>query len=522
MARCCPNAEPVAMSHPTPPFPQTVLDALARAGDRPVFEHGPRTVTGSETLAMIRAAASGLRAIGFGTGDAIALLPGVLPEGFAVMLAAFTLGLRVSAVRPGLTPAQFAHLVAEGNDAIVADPRTASPEVLAAAGATPLHTPDGLVAYPDDGVALVPSGNLDDVARILYTSGSTGVPKGVVATYRTMREDWSIQPDRWSPALADFAERMRRVLLFGTLASPVVLNHVMLALFTGGVAVIPDVMPQPLFPDVVERYRITGSIMTVPRLYQMLDRLGERPVDMSSLRALMVSGSPLNPKRYAAALAQLGPVIFQMYGQIEAGAFTLLTPAEIEAVGESALNSVGRPHPWVDIEIRDELGAVVGPGATGELFMRTPYQTAGYWRDPEQTADVYVDGWVRTRDLGYLDARGYLHLTGRTRDVIIVNGMVYYAGPIEQALANHPDVDQAYVVAAPDEQTGEAIHAYVVAAPGRTPDLPALRAHVRAELGEASAPATFTVIPQVIAAPSGKPDKRALLVRYPPEPAARA
>ena len=91
--------------------------------------------------------------------------------------------------------------------------------------------------------------------------------------------------------------------------------------------------------------------------------------------------------------------------------------------------------------------------------MRTPYQTVGYWRDPEQTAEVYGDGWVRTRDLGYLDARGYLHLTGRTRDVIIVNGMVDYAGPIEQALAKHPDIDQAYVVGAPDEQTGEAIHA---------------------------------------------------------------
>src|SRR5688500_9135556 len=392
------------MSQPTPPFPQTILDALARAGDQPVFEHGPRTVTSSETLAMIRGAASGLRAIGFGPGDAIALLPGVSPEGFAVMLAACTLGLRVSAVRPGLTPAQFGHLVAAVNLSIVADRRAAPPAVLAPPGAPPLHPLSRLVAYPDDGVGLVPSGNLDDVARILYTSGSTGVPKGVAATYRTMREAWSIRPDRWTPGLADFAERMRRVLLFGTLASPVVLNHVMLALFTGGVAVIPDAMPKPLFPDVVERYRITGSIMTVPRLYQMLDRLAERPVDMSSLRALMVSGSPLNPKRYAAALAQLGPGVFQMYGQREAGAFTLLTPAEIETVGEPALNSVGRPHPWVDIEIRDELGAVVEPGTTGELFMRTPYQTAGYWRDPEQTADVYVNGWVRTRDLGHLDA----------------------------------------------------------------------------------------------------------------------
>jgi acyl-coenzyme A synthetase/AMP-(fatty) acid ligase len=266
-------------------------------------------------------------------------------------------------------------------------------------------------------------------------------------------------------------------------------------------------MPTPFFPLVIEEYRISGSIMSVPRLYQMLDYLRGHTVDTTSLRMLMVSGSPINPKRLAAAIERLGPVIFQGYGQTEVGTLTMLTPSEISRYGETALTSVGRRLARVDIEMRED----------SEVFVRAPYQGAGYWQDPEQTAEVYAGGWVRTRDIGSFDADGFLHLHGRTRDVIIVNAMVYYAGPIEAVLAKHPGVDQAYVTGAPDETTGEAIHAFVVPAPdvpGGVPDLESLNALVRAELGEASVPASITVIPEVVAGPSGKPDKRATLARY--------
>jgi acyl-CoA synthetase (AMP-forming)/AMP-acid ligase II len=121
------------------------------------------------------------------------------------------------------------------------------------------------------------------------------------------------------------------------------------------------------------------------------------------------------------------------------------------------------------------------------------------------------DGWLRTRDLGRLDAEGFLHLVGRTRDVILVNALVVYAGPIERVLASHPEVDQAYVTGAPDERTGEAIHAFIVPAGGRAPDHDALLALVRAELGADSVPKTIREVAGVPVAASGKPDKRALL-----------
>jgi acyl-CoA synthetase (AMP-forming)/AMP-acid ligase II len=163
------------------------------------------------------------------------------------------------------------------------------------------------------------------------------------------------------------------------------------------------------------------------------------------------------------------------------------------------LASVGRPLPGVDVALRD-----------GEILVRTPQQMCGYLDEPELTAEVLADGWVRTRDLGRLDD-GYLYLTGRAREVIIVDAMPVYAGPVERVLVAQPGIDQAYVVGALDDRRGESVHAFVVPRPGRSPDHAALRAAVRGELGELSVPETITELTEVPVAASGKPDKAALL-----------
>jgi acyl-CoA synthetase (AMP-forming)/AMP-acid ligase II len=249
--------------------------------------------------------------------------------------------------------------------------------------------------------------------------------------------------------------------------------------------------------------------MTVPRLHQVLDTLRTSETDVSSLRALTVAGSPLAPHRLAEARERFGPVVYQAYGQTETGLLTRLDPDE-------PLGSVGRPCDGVRIEIRDTQNRPLPAGRTGEIWARTDSAFTGYWQDEAQSRDIVQDGWVRTQDLGHLDGDGYLHLTGRARDIIIVNAIVHYAGPIEHALSTHPEVDQAYVVGTPDDDTGESAHAFIVArTPGHAPDLDALRARVAAELGEAAVPATITVIDSVPTAPSGKPDKRALIPLIP-------
>jgi fatty-acyl-CoA synthase len=467
-------------------FPLPLLEALAADPQRTVLEHGERRVSSAELLATVRRMAGALAANEVGRGSGVAMLTDVTPEAFAAYLAASVLGCRVIGVRPGYSPSQLRHVLTTGVDVLVTDGQMIYGKTL---------TMDEL----DEGrpAELTAGGQPDDVARIVYTSGSTGTPKGCMQSYRAMSAHWSWAPDKWDDATRDLAGYGDRYLLFGTLASAVVQDYAVLAFLNGGTAVIPTVTQS--LPYLVERYRITGTILNVPRLYQMLDILRANDIDMSSLTGMVVAGSPLPPHRFKEATDRLGPVVYQAYGQSETGNLTVLTPKDIEKYGPDVLSSVGRPHDHVDLEVRD-----------GELYARTDYLVDGYWQDEAQTKEVIVDGWVRTRDLGQLDDNGFVHLTGRAREVIIVNAFPHYAGPIETVLAAQPGVDQAYVVGAPDERTGEAVHAFVVPVPGRTPFKDALRGAVLAELGQGSVPKTITYLDEVPVANSGKPDKHAL------------
>ncbi|MEU7836256.1 AMP-binding protein [Nonomuraea sp. NPDC049129] len=507
-------------------FPLPLLDALRGSPGGVAFEHGSRTVSRGELLEMIRRLAGALADAGLGPGRGIAIRTAVSPEAFAAHMAAHALGCRVVGVRPGYPAAQLAHVLGMGVDVllvdgslpVLVDRSSAAPEgplpalvdrsSAAPEGPLPVLSLAELLARADDGRPLAVTARPDDVAALTFTSGSTGRPKGCAITYRALSEHWAWQPRVWGPVAAALAESFGRYLLFGTLASMVVMEFLAPCLLGGGTAVIPEDDGRPVFPYAIERHRITGSIITVPRLYQMLRLLKDDPVDVGSLRALMVSGSPLSPSRLAAAVERLGPVVYQGYGQTEAGNIAMLTPADI-ARGNVA--SVGRPHPGVEISVRDEADREVAAGETGEIHVRSPYLMSGYWGQPEESRDTLRDGRLRTRDLGYVDEDGFLYLVGRTRDVIMVNAVVVYAGPIERVLAAHSDVDEAYVAGAPDELTGEAVHAFVVPAAGRTPDRDALTALVRAELGDDSVPRTITVVSAVPVAASGKPDKRALL-----------
>ena len=459
-------------------WPQAVLDLLEAGGDRPVFEDGDRVVGAAGMAALVRRVAAGLRRAGVGPGAGVALQVGVTPEAFAATIAAFAVGARVSGIRPGLTPEQLAHLLGRDDALLIDEPGLA-----------------GLAATPDDGVPLVAAGRPDDIARIIYTSGSTGDPKGCVQTYAAMTAAWAAHPDRWPPAVRELAARLRRYLVFGSLSSQVMLEYGVLTLAAGGTMVVAR---PPGFPGALVRHRATASVITVGKLYQLVRDQRENPADLTELGALLVSGSPLDPGRLAEALEVLGPVVFHGYGQTETGMITMVTPAEMLA-SATAPASVGRPPAVTGLSIRD-----------GELYVRTPSQASGYWKDPEETAEVFTGGWVRTRDLARLGDDGYLYLLGRIRDVIIVNANLVHAGPIERVLAAHPDVAEAYVIGRPDERTGEAIDAYVVPATGRVPDPDLLRKLVVARLGAASEPVTVTMIDRVPLAPSGKPDKQAL------------
>ncbi|MEU5825812.1 fatty acid--CoA ligase family protein [Streptomyces sp. NPDC047803] len=477
----------------TEQFPGAVLDILDAAGGRTVFEHAGREVSGAVLLGTVRRAVNGLRGHGVGPGDGVAMLTGVGPEAFAAIIAAHVVGARVVGVRPGLTPQQRQHVLRDVPVAVTDRPPGAG------GPRDGLVLPlDELLASADDGARPRVLARPGDVARLLHTSGSTGLPKACAQTYAAMTAGWAHRPDAWPPAVRELAGRLGRFLVFGTLASQVMMEYGLLALAAGGTLVTAD---PPDLPGSLVRHRATASVITVARLTGLVAAQRASPVDLGGLRALMVSGSPLEPGRLREATEVLGPVVFHGYGQTETGMISMATP-------DDPPGSLGVPP--VELEIRDPSGRPVPHGSDGELFARTPSQSCGYWQEPGLSAEVFCEGWVRTRDLGRLDASGRLWLTGRTRDVIIVNANVYYAGPVERLLAGHPSVAEAYVVAAPDDRTGEAVHAFVVPATGHEPDLGELRALVARELGEECAPARFTLIGEVPLTAAGKPDKRQL------------
>ncbi|GHH41133.1 class I adenylate-forming enzyme family protein [Lentzea cavernae] len=451
----------------TEPFPRAVLDVLGAAADRPVFEHGTRVVTGAELLDLVARIATGLRAKGIGPGDGLALLQGVNPEAFATILAGHVVGARVAGVRPGLTDAQVEHLLSLDVTLTITD----------------ADVPDLLRSTPEPPRC---DGRPGDVARLIHTSGSTGAPKACAQTYAAMTGAWAARPDAWPPAVRELATRLGRYLVFGSLSSQVMFEYAVLTLTAGGTVVVAG---DPA--DAITRLEATARVITVPGLAKLVAAQKSDPADLSTLRALLVSGSPLTPERHREALDVLGPVLFHGYGQTETGMISMATPGD-------PVGTVGRPP--VDVEVRD-----------GELYVRTPGQASGYWGNPGESAEVFVDGWVRTRDLGRFDEAGYLRLTGRARDVVIVNANLHYIGPIEQVLAEHPDVAEAYVVAVPDDETGEAVHAFVVPKADRVPPLREIQELVSGRLGAACAPSRLTAISEPPVAPSGKPDKRHLI-----------
>jgi acyl-CoA synthetase (AMP-forming)/AMP-acid ligase II len=352
----------------------------------------------------------------------------------------------------------------------------------------------------------------DDCFIQLYTSGTTGFPKGAMLTHRGMlahatnvMADFEVGPDsRVQVAMPLFH-------VGGT-------SYALLAIAAGGHVHVLR-MPDPAaVVDMLEGERITHTFL-VPALLAAITQVpgvGER--DFSALRALSYGASPMPLPVMRACLELFPGVMHQVYGMTEAcGVVSSLGPEDHDdpAVAHR-LVSAGTPTHGVEIEVRDPAtGDPVPTGEDGEIWVRTDQLMAGYWGKPDATAGaITADGWLRSGDGGHLDADGYVYVTDRIKDMIISGGENIYPAEIERVLAEHPTVADVAVIGVPDDRWGEVPKAVVVAAPGERVDPDALIAYSREHLAGFKAPKSVEVVDELPRNPTGKILKKDLRKPY--------
>jgi acyl-CoA synthetase (AMP-forming)/AMP-acid ligase II len=331
----------------------------------------------------------------------------------------------------------------------------------------------------------------DDVIHLAYSSGSTGTPRASIHTHES-----------WMHVTTDNVTLLPRLTFNDVYLAAAPLTHaastVLYALINRGASI--QVMDHFDPADALELIESKGCTMTV-MVPTMLQTLATHPDastrDLSSLRCILYAGAPISVETARAAQAAFGNVLFQSYGQSECLPGTTLTP-EDHALGASVdaslLRSAGRPCLNASIRLVDDRGHEVPTGEIGEILIKTEGRMRGIYGDPAATAArITDDGFVRTSDLGYFDARGYLFVVDRKDDMIISGGFNIWPAEIENVLSRHPAVAEALVVGVPHPKWGETPHAIVVVRPGKSVSAEELIQFCRNELGSMKKPTDFAL-----------------------------
>jgi acyl-CoA synthetase (AMP-forming)/AMP-acid ligase II len=296
----------------------------------------------------------------------------------------------------------------------------------------------------------------DDPSLFLYTSGTTGRPKGAVTTnFGRLMGTLNMLASEIDPRPAG------AMVHVGSMAHGS--GSKTLAHFLRGSRNIPVAQWDPeRFLDLVARTRATHSFLVPTMIDQLTAATQSSPADWSCLRAITYGGAPMPASRLAAALAVFDGRLVQVYGSCEAPHPVLVLDADAHARGGDILSAAGREVVGVEVRLVRSDGSDSPAGEPGEMLVRGPNVMSGYWNRPEATAEVLVGGWYHTGDVARRDAEGYLHIIDRVRDVIISGGYNVYPAELEAVLAAHPAVAGVAVVGVPDERWGESVRAVVV------------------------------------------------------------
>jgi acyl-CoA synthetase (AMP-forming)/AMP-acid ligase II len=351
----------------------------------------------------------------------------------------------------------------------------------------------------DEPVEIAP---VDDLAMIAGTGGTTGSPKGVMLSGRNLETMSALTlmgyPFDGRPTYLALAPLTHAA---GVLCLPV--------MALGGRVVI---MPKPdlgEFLALIERHRVTHTFLPPTLIYMLLQHEKLDATKLGSLQCFWYGAAPISAARLEEALTRIGPVMAQLFGQTEAPMMiSMMAPREHfnadGSVARERLASAGRPGPLVQVATMDGDGRLLATGETGEIVIRSSLVMMGYYKDEPATAEAGRHGWHHTGDIGRLDADGYLYIVDRAKDMIITGGFNVYSVEVEQALMQHPAVQDSAVIGLPDDKWGERVVAVVQPHAGRQVDPEEIVAFVKARIGSVKAPKQVEIWPDLPRSKVGK------------------
>ena len=506
-----------------PTLPELLRTAAREAPDAEAFRYRGERLSYQDWDALADRMAAGMAARGVGRRDVVALLLPSTPLYLVAYAGAARLGAITTGINVRYRRSEIGHIlrrsgarlllavdawhdadfraVIDGLDGPRPDVAWFTADRLRESSATAVADFAGEAPVPPP-VDVAP----DDPAAIVFTSGTTGVPKGAWYTHRGLTAVAEIDTRRHPGGVAPFGKHLAAGLSFAHVGTMI---RIALQISHLTTSIVHDTFSPEAVLAEVERERLThlGAIPT--QMIMLLDHPDRPHRDLSSLRSVLLGGAPSSPALIRRVAETLGVSVSVRYSSTEVGIATAwLTddPPEILAT------TVGKATPGVELRIVDEANGPVAAGTVGEVVVRSPATMRGYWDDPDATAAVLdADGWVHTGDLGFLDDAGYLHLKGRQSEMFIRGGYNVYPAEVEDLLARHPKVARAAVVGVPEPRLGEVGWAFIVPRdPADPPTLAELRAFVGGELASFKRPDGLTLLRDLPVTPMYKVDRRAL------------
>ena len=511
--------------------PQTLGD-IARLqaktrGDATALTFEGRTLSYAAFDRHTNQVANGLIAMGVKPGDRVTYLGKNSDLYFEALFGATKAGAVMAPINWRLAPPEVRYIITDAaakvlfvgpefiDQALGLLPDLASIEQVVAMEGAALDWPD-FQAWRDAQSDTDPNLPIayEDVALQLYTSGTTGNPKGAMLSHRAMlkprilQKQSDVEWNRWGDGEVSLVA-MPVFHIGGT-------GWGIMGLYNGAKGVVAREFDPNNVLDFIQNDRISKMFM-VPSAMQIVVRSPRaREVDYSCLKFMMYGASPIPLDLLKECMEVFGCGFVQMYGMTETnGTIVALPPEDHDPQGNARMRSAGKPLPGVEIAIWDEEGKPVATGEVGEIVTRSPANMTGYWGKPDATAKTLdADGWLRTGDAGFLDADGYVFIHDRVKDMIITGGENVYPAEVENAIFGHPAVADVGVIGVPDERWGEAVKAVVSLKPGMQATPAEIIAWARERIAAFKCPKTVDFVDVVPRNPSGKILRRELREPY--------